>query len=176
MLVLIYGPLAKQEINYQTSRFFPADKTLTPIDTNFGIIIPKINVNSKIVKDVDPYDSSIYQRALTKGVAHALGSSYPGHDGNVFVFSHSSSDILHASLYNSIFYLLPKLEIGDSVILYFQNTPFRYTVTKKYITDPSNISILENHSTDKTLTLMTCYPPGTDLKRFVVEAVATSPQ
>ena len=175
ILLLTFYPVIREELRF---RFFTVNPTSTspdaqnnPVDTTFGIVIPKIGANAHVVADVDPYDSRVYQRALTKGVAHAKGTSYPGEPGNVFLFSHSSANFYEATRYNSVFYLLHAMEKGDVINLYYNNRKFRYIVTQKITVAPSEISYLTNDATVPTLTLMTCWPPGTTFWRLLVLAV-----
>ena len=122
---LTFAPLIVQEVSFRVrpeSYYTVADgpqneilnlnpdKIITPTDTQFGLVIPKINANSPIIKDVDPNNQREYQVALSKGVAHALGSALPSQTGNVFLFSHSAGNFWEASRFNGIFYLLNKLE------------------------------------------------------------------
>lgn len=171
ILFATYFPLARNEVEYQVSKVQGyKTKEIEPLYPDFGIVIPKINVNAKVVRDVDPYDPNIYQKMLTQGVAHAKGSALPGEEGNIFIFSHSSENFYQALQYNSIFYLLPKLDIGDDIKIYYQNHEFDYKVCQKKIVDPSDIQYLTNSVDSRTLTLMTCYPPGTDFKRYIIVA------
>ena len=147
------------------------ESVITPKDINAGIVIPKIRANASVVWEVDPYNEKIYQWALTKGVAHAKGSVYPGEIGTVFIFSHSSQDFLTANRYNSVFYLLTKLKKGDEIYLFYKGKPFVYTVTGHVIVKPDAVSLLTKKTSQKELTLMTCWPPGTTLERYIVTAV-----
>lgn len=172
ILTGIFGPLLQEEVSYtvrSTSKITNTD-TIVPNDKTAGIVIPKINANAAIVWDVDPYNANIYQQALTKGVAHAKGSVYPGQTGNVFLFSHSSQDFLTANRYNSVFYLLTKLEKGDKIYLFYQGKPYVYTVTGHDVVETTNTSLMTKKTNEKELTLMTCWPPGTTLKRYIVSA------
>jgi len=167
----IYSPVVSAEVVYQTSKIIPKKNEIIPLNTDFSIVIPKINVNTKVVKNVDPFDSSIYQKALTQGVAHAKGSGLPGFPGNVFIFAHSASNWYQANQYNAVFYLTNKLESGDQIIIYYENSKYVYTVTEKKIVAGTDINYLSNNNLNtKTLTLMTCWPPGTTLNRLVVMA------
>jgi len=166
-----YFPLIKNEVGYNLKQINHASsKEIIPLYPDFGIVIEKLDINSKVIKNVDPYNSAIYQKALTEGVAHAKGTALPGEKGNIFIFSHSSENFYNALRYNSIFYLLSKLEPGDKITLFYQNKPYIYTVNQKKIVNPKDLSYLQNKTTIPTLTLMTCYPPGTDLKRLIIVA------
>ena len=146
---------------------------LVPADENFSIIIPKIGANSKVMANVDPYDSAVYQKALTQGVAHAEGSAFPGQIGNTFLFSHSSVNFLEADTFNAVFYVLTKLEKDDVFYIVYKGEVFKYVVSAKMVVNPEEVEYiggvggLEGES-GSTATLMTCWPAGTNLKRLVV--------
>lgn len=166
-------PIIRQEINFRTNKYdSPQEiKQITPVDTDFGIMIPRIRANAKVIKNVDPFISAEYQVALTRGVAHAKGSALPGQPGNIFIFSHSSVDFLNASKYNSIFYLLTKLEKDDSIKLFYEDKEYDYLVIEKTIVNADEIEYLTLEPTkEETLTLMTCWPAGTSLKRLIIQA------
>ena len=171
VLVATYLPLAENEVKYQLNKLEGKKiEDAKPLYPDFGIVIPKLSINSRVIKNVNPYDAKIYQKALTRGVAHAQGTALPGENGNIFIFSHSSENFYEAVRYNSIFYLLPKLSIGDTITLYYENNRFDYHVAEKKIINSGEISYLSGNSEKPTLTLMTCYPLGTNLKRFIIVA------
>lgn len=170
LLVFIFFPVAKVEIEYNLNK--PKTTEIKPVDKEFGIVIPKIGANSKIIKDVDPYNSYVYQVALTKGIAQAKGTVTPDKIGNMFLFSHSSVNLLEATRFNSIFYLLSKLEKSDEVYIYYKDTKYKYKVTDIKIVDAKDVSYLSGKSDKKTLILMTCWPAGTNYKRLLVIAEA----
>ena len=167
LLIFIYWPVAKVEVNYRVGT---SQVELQPVDTDFGIVIPKIGANAKVIAKVDPYNSLVYQRALTQGVAHAKTSSLPGQPGNVFIFSHSSVNFYEASRYNSIFYLLNKLEPGDEIRVYYQGQPVTYRVSETKIVSSSAVNYLQAGTGEPSLTLMTCWPAGTTYKRLIIIA------
>jgi len=187
-LLFSYGPIAYQELAYwwrnqqlltnitaidqSTSPNSENSTPIEPLDPNFGIVIPKIAANAPVVANVDPYDSTVYQKQLAKGVAHAQGTGLPDEDKTMFLFAHSSGDILMAQRYNSVFYLLNKLSQGDPIDIYYQDQPFRYQVTAVKTVAPESIDYLANVP-DTDLILMTCTPPGTTWKRLLVLAERT---
>lgn len=181
---LTFFPVLKEEIKYlfrnksvkilvtDSRNVQTKEQVLNPVDDNFGIVIPKILANAKVIDNVDPYDSHDYQVALTKGVAHARGTALPGHSGNDFIFAHSSGNWYDANRYNSVFYLLHKLEKGDEIYLFYQKNKYLYKVTEKVFADQSDVGFLSPRTKDNSsvLTLMTCWPPGTTLKRLIIKA------
>ncbi len=148
---------------------------MTPVDEEYGIVIPKIGANSRVIADVSPYNEKEYQVQLTKGVAHARDTAYPGQFGNTFIFAHSASNWYQANQYNAVFYLLNKLTKGDDIYLFYKGTKYKYTVTEHKIVDSNAFEYLKQDHSAKKLTLMTCWPAGTTLKRYIVEASLITP-
>ena len=143
---------------------------ITPVSTDFGIVIEKINANAKVVADVDPGNEREYVRALQEGVAHAYGTNYPGEKGNIYLFSHSTDAPWDIIRYNAIFYLLRELEPNDRVIIFYKNRRYDYLVFDKKIVQPDDVQYLTAKYDNEVLTLQTCDPPGTLLHRLVVRA------
>lgn len=181
--LLTFAPIIKEEVKYAVLRGSlsnndPDVKVKDKIvvsDNYFSIVIPKIGANSKVVKDVDPFNSNEYQLALSRGVAHARGSSVPGMGGNTFLFAHSSNNFYNASRYNSVFYLLNKLEEKDVYYIAYDQKIYKYAVVKKDIISPENVNFLSSDlasvTEKETSVLMTCWPPGTAIKRLIVLGV-----
>lgn len=144
---------------------------LLPPNKDFAITIPAINVSAPIIQDVDPFNPYDYQRKLSEGIAHAKTSSLPGKGGNTFLFSHSSQNFILATKFNSIFYLLHHLKNSDLVNIWYHNDLFQYQVTASEIVNPDQVQYLNQvRGSGETITLMTCWPPGTNSKRLIVTA------
>lgn len=195
-LVFTFGPLAQVEGAYRIDLLFGIKHTIPniitsdtqnggvanfgsvssegevirPVSTDFGIVIEKINANSKVVANVNPADEKQYLKALSEGVAHAAGTSFPGDKGNIYLFSHSTDAPWNAIRYNAVFYLLRELESGDKIVMLYQGRRYDYIVFDKNIVEPNDVSYLTNTYDKSVLTLQTCDPPGTLFKRLVVRA------
>ena len=185
LLVILFYPTIKNEYNYKFHRpnagsyvaltstpedFIRSVPTIVAKDKDFSIVIPRIGANAKVIANVDPKDSRVYQQALTQGVAHAKGTALPDQPGNTFLFAHSSDSILNANTYNAVFYLLNKLEPEDVFYIAYKEKLYTYRVVKKQLVSPTEINYYDKSAddADQTATLMTCWPPATTLKRLVV--------
>ncbi len=164
-----FSPVIKSEIDYQLHQKNYSTE-ITPVNTEFSLVIPKINTNTKVIQNIDPFNSQIYQKVLTQGVAHASTSDTPDQDGNVFIFAHSAGNWYQANQYNAVFYLLNKLNSGDQIFLYYHNQKYVYSVTQTKIVDSETTDYLKSDFGQHQLTLMTCWPSGTTLKRLIVVA------
>ncbi len=149
-------------------------QVLTPVDPNFDIIIPKIGANSRIIPNVNAANEADYLAALKKGVAHTAGTAFPGEGGHIYLFAHSTDYFWNVTAYNAVFYLLYKLKNGDEVDLFYKGQRYVYKVIGQAIVDPSEIQYMTRKTNREFLTLQTCWPPGTTLKRLLVFAVRVS--
>lgn len=110
------------------------------------------------------------QEDLRKGVVHYPYTAYPGQAGNVFITGHSSYYPWDPGKYKSVFALLPKIELGKNITVHYNGKEYQYRITKKYEVYPTEVNVLKQPQDRKMLTLMTCTPIGTTLKRLIVEA------
>jgi sortase A len=107
-------------------------------------------------------------------VVHYGSTALPGQAGNVALFGHSSNDWWEPGNYKFVFVLLDKLAPGDKVTVDFQSKRYTYEVTSSKVVEPTDVGVLAPTSTP-TLTLITCSPPGTSLRRLIVTAKQVDP-
>jgi len=164
VIIISFAPVAAQE----TALIQSQAKELG-VDSYFSVVIPKINAKSDITANVDTNDEKVYTEALSRGVAHAKGTYFPGQGKTIFLFSHSTSAPWLATRYSAVFYLLNKMNKGDSVTVFFADRRYDYEVVETKIVSPSDTSWLEAGDSER-LILQTCTPPGTNFKRLLVIA------
>lgn len=180
-LFFTFGPAATEEVKYQARQVLDIEysvdakpgskiKNLTPPNKDFSIVIPKIGAVAPVIANVDPINPENYLSALRRGVAHAANTSMPGEFGNTYIFAHSTDSFYNVGAYNAVFYLLGKLTKGDEIYLYYKGEEYIYIVSDKKVVAPEDVKYLGKQGNWNTLTLQTCYPPGTTLKRLVVIA------
>lgn len=150
-----------------------ADKTLQdkPVDKSAEptITINKIDVTAPVIYDAASENETIFQELLRKGVVHYPNTTLPGQTGNVVIFGHSSGQWWAPGDYKFVFTLLDKLGKSDKIFLEFEGTRYTYQVTDTRIVLPNEVSVLQDTPTSK-LTLITCYPVGSNAKRLIIDA------
>lgn len=162
-------PLIKK-VQTLAQPFLGKTKTTKPVSTEFGIVIPAIGVNAPIIANVSGTNANTYYHELKEGVAHMEGTALPNEAGNTVLFGHSSTlPGAKRTPYNEVFLLLDKLEEGDDITVYFDRIAYEYRVNEKREVSEGATEILSQED-EQTLTLITCWPPGTDVRRFVVRA------
>ncbi|MBI2268033.1 MAG: sortase [Candidatus Blackburnbacteria bacterium] len=108
---------------------------------------------------------------LSKSLVHYKGTALPGKKGNAVVFGHSTlPQLFDSKNYLTIFSYLPSLAKGDKIFVNYDGIKYTYQVYEMFEVKPQNIEILEQTFDDAYLTLVTCVPPGTYLRRLVVKS------
>ncbi|HEX7483547.1 MAG TPA: sortase [Candidatus Saccharimonadales bacterium] len=160
----------------------PANIIVDPLSTNAvssepKLIIPKINIDVPVIYDVTPdYDAQM--KAMEQGVAYfgiPGANSKPGQIGNTVLSGHSSNDIIDPGSYKFIFAQLDRLNKSDTIYVNYNGVRYTYTVTKKEVVTPTEVSKLVYPTDKPVLTLITCTPLGTSLNRLLVTAEQVSP-
>lgn len=141
--------------------------------TKVSIKIDKIGVNAPMVWSKTDVEANML-KDLENGLSHFVGTASPGQKGNAIVSGHSSNYIWAKGDYNYIFKDLGNVEKGDFVtVSTIQKNGriinYKYKVNDKYVAAPDEERIFAS-ADQPVLTLSTCWPIGTNLKRIIVKA------
>ncbi len=146
--------------------WFPTASTLPPKPskiTHYTLSIPKLKIDQAVVQ--------IGGEDLMKSLIQYPGTALPGQYGNTVIFGHSVlPQFFNPKNYKTIFSTLPTLERGDEIFIDFDGILYKYQVVEMKEVLPEDVSILEQHYNTEYLSLITCVPPGTYLRRLVVKA------
>jgi LPXTG-site transpeptidase (sortase) family protein len=147
----------------------------TPIPQDMRLIIPKINVDAPIIMMESTNNKDILD-SLSKGVAHYAGTALPGRLGNMFITGHSSYYWWRGGEYNHVFALLEQVKTNDLFYVYYEGGEYVYRVNGSKVVNPKETDVLKATPTP-TMSIMTCVPVGTNLRRLVVTAdlISTPP-
>lgn len=177
VLLLFKAPVIINQIQFAFAKkpvaTAPAVAAAEVVPAENTISIPKINVKAPVNYEPSIQEAAI-QKSLETGVVHYGNTALPGQNGNVAIFGHSSNDWWEPGDYKFVFVLLDKLAPGDQVTMDYNSQRYTYEVTGSRVVEPTEVSVLNPTSTP-TLTIITCTPPGTSLKRLVVTAKQISP-
>jgi sortase A len=141
-----------------------------PVSPENKIIIPKINVEAPVVYDIPTIEEKDVQAGLERGVVHYITTPNPGEKGNSVIFGHSSSNILNKGKYKFAFLLLKSLEKDDTFIVQKDGKRYVYKIYNKFVTSPTDFSVVGPTDRPATMTLITCDPPGTSTNRLIIQA------
>lgn len=151
------------------SNWFPDRSSAVKVNTidTYTLSIPKLRISSALVR--------VGTDDLSKNLIHYGDSGYPGKPGTAVIFGHSVLPAFYNPKdYLTIFSLLPTLKENDDIFIRFDGVDYRYKVITKRVTDPKDVSGLEQRYDGSYITLVTCVPPGTYYKRLWLTAKLTT--
>lgn len=145
----------------------PQKKIVTPVNSY------KLSINRLKIADASVI---IGADDLNKSLIHYGGTGLPGDYGTTVVFGHSTLPQFFSPLdYRTIFSTLPTMQIGDEVTVKYDGLSYKYKVYDMVVTEPNDLSPLEQRFDDSYITMVTCVPPGTYWKRLNVKAKLERP-
>ena len=167
---LVNKPQNKNNQIIVVSKPIVTPKPVDPATLSFSLTIPKIDLEAKVIPNVDAANPDEYKVALKEGVAQAKGTGFPGQGKMIYIFGHSTDYAWNVQTYNALFYQVKDLTTGDLVQTKLGDKTYEYKVIDRQIVDPTDMSLIDKHASDDVLILQTCYPPGTTWKRLLVVA------
>ena len=131
---------------------------------SYTLSIPKLGIKDAEVRG----DHNDLKRSLIQ----YGGTAMPGDLGNTVIFGHSVlPQFFDPHNYITIFSTLHTLHPGDTILVNADGATYTYKIADMYAVDPDNLSPLAQSYDGRYLTIITCTPPGTFLKRLIVRAV-----
>jgi sortase A len=137
----------------------PAGGMATSVDESAAlgrIEISRIGLTAMIMEGID-------NRTLRRAVGHFPGTELPGQQGNFVIAGHR----------DTFFRPLRNIRVNDEIKLTTLHGSYRYRVDSTRLTQPEDVSALDNSEDDSIMTLVTCFPfdfVGNAPQRFVVRA------
>jgi len=133
------------------------------------ITIPKIGVEAAIifVESTNPKD---FLQPLKNGVAH-YPSAVPGQRGASIILGHSAPPGWLGNFYEGVFSNLKELEQDDRILVSFNGESYVYKITGKVFLNRGQDIPAEAMGVNRsTLLLLSCWPPGINNKRIMIQA------
>jgi sortase A len=141
----------------------------TNVPDYYYLTVPRLGIERALVDtsppDLNPEDA----------LGHYIGSAFPGETGNTFIYGHSVLPAFYnPKNYKTIFSTLNRLMVGDTFTIEYNNRELTYEVEEKLNLYPDDMDPLKGYKpsylNESTVTLMTCSPAGTKIKRLLVNA------
>jgi len=149
----------------------PSSKPVVSANT---LEITKLNVKAPLVFAQTEQVKEL-MRDLEKGAVVYPGSSWPGQEGSLVVLGHSAPSFWPKIKYEWVFSHLNELVSGDELVVSFEGQEYHYQVVKKiFLEKGQDLPVGSQANSLSSLYLVTCWPPGRDLRRLAVEAGLTT--
>ena len=129
----------------------------------YTLTIPKLGVDHAVVRS-DHTD-------LKQSLIQYPGTALPGNLGNTVIFGHSVlPQFFNPQNYLTIFSTLHTLRPGDTMEIAADGATYTYKIAEMYEAMPNDLTPLAQAYNSRSLTLITCTPPGTYLRRLIIKA------
>jgi len=161
-------------INYKTTKinqefvnkYKESTKNLENINDEYevgdviGVLnIPKIDLEVAIKR-------GITNEILKDSVGHFENTAMPGEYGNFSVAGH------RAYTSNKFFSNLDEVEIGDELMVLFENETIKYIVNSIDIVTPDKVEVVDSKdNSKKEITLVTCTPKYVGSHRLIIKGI-----
>jgi LPXTG-site transpeptidase (sortase) family protein len=131
--------------------------------------IPKIGISVPLIVSPEASQKDL-EILLDEGAVYYPGSALPGQAGETVILGHSAPPQWPQIKHDWIFSRLDELTRGDEIGVYFNGQKFTFRVSGKFFLDrgeelPQTLTKVKN-----VLLLISCWPPGKDIKRIAVTA------
>jgi LPXTG-site transpeptidase (sortase) family protein len=149
----------------------PKEENFVSVEKEDSLEIPKIEIEAPLIFAQSSEIKEI-TRDLKNGVVVYPGSDSPGQTGRLTIIGHSAPLGWPKIRYDWVFSKLGELEASDEILINFEKKQYRYQITKKIFLEKGQ-PVPEQASQDsgQIIYLITCWPPGRDLRRLAIEAV-----
>lgn len=148
--------------------------TVPPVDR---IIVPSLGLDVPIISNehMAPVDfaKADFDKELNEWVVKYPTTPAPWQEGNTLLFGHTSYVVWKDNPYGTIFKDLPKLKDSTLIQILRKGNLYEYKVVDLFIVNPKQVNnqyMTYQNAGGSYITLMGCYPLGTDNKRIMVVA------
>ncbi len=136
--------------------------------------IPAIGVVAPVIW-VHETDEKKILHSLENGIIHYPGTPIPGMKGNSYITGHSSYYTWSKSSFKEVLKDINKLKVGDEIIFTYKLTNGKNIDIVYEVREPGIVVLPDDERLfaeyeGYELTLVTCWPLGTNLKRMMVKA------
>ena len=166
-------PVAKEAGTAPTTKGAPPPNVSTGVLEGYSdvIVIDKIGAVLPIIQ-ADTFNVASLHTDLDSGVVLYPASAPFGEDGQTVILGHSAPDNWPQIKHDTAFSRIDELVAGDMIIVYYGEKVYDYTVTRTEIIAKGG-DLSGAPPDGNSLDLVTCWPPGHDQKRIVVESTLT---
>jgi LPXTG-site transpeptidase (sortase) family protein len=128
-------------------------------------------LNLSQYKDVKDFTNWNFDEELTRGVVLYPTTPVPWNVWNTLIFWHTSQEFwkMKDNPYWNVFINIPKLEVWNEIKVVWKWKLYTYSVINKVIKTPKQVNVeYLKYQDGNYVTLMWCYPIGTDKERIMV--------
>ncbi len=168
------APSTEEMLQSRLSDYNFAFNTVAPVNR---ILVPSIWLDVPIItsenKNAMDFAKADFDKELNEWVVKYPTTPAPGQEGNTLLFGHTSYEVWKSNPYGTIFKDIPKLKDSTLIQILWEWHLYEYKVIDLFIISPKQVNaqyMTYQNAGGSYITLMWCYPLGTDKKRIMVVA------
>ena len=136
---------------------------------NDWLYYPKLSIQAPVEWYVQGAGNA--NKLMATGLVHIKGTATPEIPGETVIAGHSSYYKWAEGDYKTVFAPLVKAQNGDNIVIRRNNVTYFYTVSDIHeIPGSSDYAAKVGGNNKKSVTLLTCVPVGTTLRRLIITA------
>lgn len=164
------APAFEENVDEAEIAIVPAQPSTAPDAPMADIImIPEINITAPLVTAPPGTDAAKLKKMLDSGAVVYPDSAQFGAVGQTIVLGHSAPPGWPEIKHDTIFSRIAELSFGSKIVAVYNDKTYTYSAVENRIIEKGG-DISKLAGADNVLVLVTCWPPGRDLKRMVVQA------
>ncbi len=155
------------DYNFSFNTVPPVNRLLVP---SIGLDVPIVTAENK---DATDFTKADFNEELDQWIVKYPTTPAPGEEWNTLLFGHTSYVVRKDNPYGTIFKDLPKLKDSTLIQILWEWNLYEYKVVDLFIVTPKQVPaqyMTYQNAGGSYITLMGCYPLGTDNKRIMVVA------
>ncbi len=156
-----------KDYNLSFNTLPPVNRLLVP---SIALDVPIITMENMPAVD---FAKGRFDKELYEGIVKYPTTPAPGEEGNTLLFGHTSYEVWKSNPYGTIFKDIPKLKDNTLIQVLREGNLYEYKVVDIFIVQPTQVNaqyMTYQNAGGSYITLMWCYPLGTDKKRIMVVA------
>jgi len=164
-------PVVDNETETQSNSTVNVGKKAEAKEIDNLIEIPKIGISAPIIFPAASTTEERVHELLDSGTVHYPSSALPGEEGETIILGHSAPENWPKIKYDWVFSDLDSLAWGDEILVYFEGEKHVYLVEDKIFIERGEELPKENYvKGENTIILLSCWPPGKNIRRIAVIA------
>lgn len=155
------------DYNFSFNTTPPVNRIIVP---SLWLDVPIVTNENMVATD---FANADFDKELNEWVVKYPTTPAPGQEGNTLLFGHTSYVVWKTNPYWTIFKDLPKLKDSTLIQILRDGNLYEYKVVDLFIISPKQVNaqyMTYQNAGGSYITLMWCYPLGTDNKRIMVVA------
>lgn len=155
-VIVVNTPTQTDDAGTDATEDFIDEETDLLSNGVLGVLrIPKIDLEEAVKEGSS-------SNVISSALGHMEGTAYAGEIGNCAIAGHRNY------VFGRFFNRLDEVTVGDTIEVETLDGIYTYTVTKSFVVEPEDVSVLNRETKKQDITLITCTPLFVGSHRLII--------